>query len=239
VALYRDRGVVLRTYRLGEADRIVVLLTRGHGKARAVAKGVRRTKSRFGARLEPPGHVELLLYEGRGELDVVSQAGSVDHLRPLREDLDRLSRAMAVLEAADQLALEREPNPRLYEMLVGALRTLADTDAPLVVAGFLLKALALEGFRPQVESCVVCGASEPLVSWVMEEGGLRCSAHRQGTAVSPEAVGVLQDVLGGRLGAALGERRGPVVSEVDHLAVRAFEHHVERRLRSISALHRA
>src|SRR5690606_1231421 len=142
---------------------------------------------------------------------------------------------MAVLEAADQLALEREPNPRLYEMLVGALRTLADTDAPLVVAGFLLKALALEGFRPQVESCVVCGASEPLVSWVMEEGGLRCSAHRQGTAVSPEAVGVLQGVLG----AALGERRGPVVSEVDHLAVRAFEHHVERRLRSISALHRA
>ena len=189
MALYRDRGVVLRTYRLGEADRIVVLLTRGHGKVRAVAKGVRRTKSRFGARLEPPGHVELLLYEGRGELDVVSQAESVDHLRPLREDLDRLSRAMAVLEAADQLALEREPNPRLYEMLVGALRTLADTDAPLVVAGFLLKALALEGFRPQVESCVVCGASEPLVSWVMEEGGLRCSAHRQGTAVSPEAVG--------------------------------------------------
>ncbi|HLT70787.1 MAG TPA: DNA repair protein RecO [Acidimicrobiales bacterium] len=238
MALYRDRGVVLRTYRLGEADRIVVLLTRGHGKVRAVAKGVRRTKSRFGARLEPPSHVELLLYEGRGELDVVSQAESVDHLRPLREDLDRLGRAMAVLEAADQLALEREPNPRLYDMLVGALRTLADTDAPLVVAGFLLKALALEGFRPQVEACVACGAPEPLVSWAMEEGGLRCSAHRQGTAVSPEAVAVLQDMLGGRLGAALGERRGPVVSEVDNLAVRAFEHHVERRLRSVNALHR-
>ena len=167
MALYRDRGVVLRTYRLGEADRIVVLLTRGHGKVRAVAKGVRRTKSRFGARLEPPSHVELLLYEGRGELDVVSQAESVDHLRPLREDLDRLGRAMAVLEAADQLALEREPNPRLYDMLVGALRTLADTDAPLVVAGSR-RPWRWGGSAPGRGMRGLC-APEPLKSWAMEE----------------------------------------------------------------------
>jgi DNA repair protein RecO (recombination protein O) len=238
VALYRDRGVVLRTYRLGEADRIVVLLTRGHGKVRAVAKGVRKTKSRFGGRLEPLSHVDLLLYEGRGDLDIVSQAETVDHFAHVRGDLDRLGRAVAMLEAADQLALEREPNARLYEMLVGALRTLADQDAPLVEPAFLLKALALEGFRPQVEACVACGSEGPLVSWALEEGGLRCKAHRQGPAVSPEAVTVLQDMLGGRLGAALGETRAPVVSEVDHLVVRAFEHHVERRLRSVGALHR-
>ncbi|HEX6568769.1 MAG TPA: DNA repair protein RecO [Acidimicrobiales bacterium] len=238
MALYRDRGVVLRTYRLGEADRIVVLLTRGHGKVRAVAKGVRKTKSRFGGRLEPLSHVDLLLYEGRGDLDIVSQAETVDHFAHVRDDLDRLGRAVAMLEAADQLALEREPNARLYEMLVGALRTLADQDAPLVEPAFLLKALALEGFRPQVEACVACGSEGPLVSWALEEGGLRCKAHRQGPAVSPEAVTVLQDMLGGRLGAALGETRAPVVSEVDHLVVRAFEHHVERRLRSVGALHR-
>lgn len=237
MALYRDRGVVLRTYKLGEADRIVVALTRGHGKVRAVAKGVRKTKSRFGGRLEPASHVDLLLYEGRGELDIVSQAETVDHFRPLRDDLDRLGRAVALLEGADQLSLEREPNARLYEMLVGALRTLADRDAPLVVPGFFLKALALEGFRPQVEACVACGSDGPLVSWALEEGGLRCAAHRQGPAVSLEAVAVLQDMLGGRLGAALGETRGPVVSEVDHLVVRAFEHHLERRLRSVGALH--
>ena len=80
--LYRDRGVVLRTYKLGEADRIVSILTRGHGKVRAVAKGVRKTKSRFGGRLEPTSHVDLLLYEGRGELDIVSQAETDRPLPP-------------------------------------------------------------------------------------------------------------------------------------------------------------
>jgi DNA repair protein RecO (recombination protein O) len=236
MALYHDRGVVLRTYKLGEADRIVSILTRGHGKVRAVAKGVRKTKSRFGGRLEPVSHVDLLMYEGRGELDIVSQAETVDAFRPLRDDLDRLGRAVAMLEAADQLALEREVNARLYDMLVGALRTLASRDAPLVVPGFLLKALALEGYRPQVETCVACGSDGPLVSWALEEGGLRCTAHRQGPAISPDAVVVLQDMLGGRLGAALSESRPPVVSEVDHLVLRTFEHHVERRLRSVGTL---
>ena len=239
MALYRDRGVVLRTYKLGEADRIVVFLTQAHGKVRAVAKGVRKTKSRFGGRLEPTSHVDLLFYEGRSDLDIVSQAESIDHFRPLRDDLDRLGRAIALLEAADQLSLERESNVRLYDMLVGALRALAHQDAPLVVPGFLLKALSLEGFRPQVEACVACGSEGPLVAWAMEEGGLRCTAHRLGPAVSPEAVVVLQDMLGGRLASALKETRGPVVSEVDHLVVRAFEHHLERRLRSVGTLHRA
>ena len=236
--LYHDRGVVLRTHKLGEADRIVILLTRGHGKVRAVAKGVRKTKSRFGGRLEPPCHVDLLLYEGR-ELDIVSQAETLDHFRAVRDDLDRLGRAVSMLETADQLALERQPNARLYDMLVGALRALAEEDAPLVVAGFFLKVLALEGFGPQVEACVVCGSPGPLVSWAIEEGGLHCSAHRQGPAVSAEAVEVLQQVLGGRLGTALKETRAPVVSEVDHLATQALEHQLERRLRSITALHRA
>ena len=238
MALYRDRGVVLRTYKLGEADRIVVVLTRSHGKVRAVAKGVRKTKSRFGGRLEPVSHVDLLLYEGRGDLDIVSQAETVDAFRPLRDDLDRLGRAVSMLEAADQLGLEREANPRLYDMLVGALRTLSERDAPLVVPGFLLKALALEGFRPQVEACVACGDEGPLVSWAVEEGGLRCTAHRMGPAVSADAVGVLQDMLGGRLSVALTETRPPVVSEVDHLVVRVFEHHIERRLRSVGTLDR-
>jgi DNA repair protein RecO (recombination protein O) len=237
MSLYRDQGVVLRTIRLGEADRIVTLATQGHGKVRAVVKGVRKTKSRFGGRLEPTSHVRLLLYEGR-ELDIVTQAESLDHFRAIRDDLDRLGQAVSMLEAADQLALEREPNPRIYEMLVGALRTLAAQGSPLVVPAFFLKLLALEGFRPQVESCLVCGDEGPLVAWAIEDGGLRCAAHRQGAALSGEAVVVLQDILGGRLGAALGQAQGPVVAEVDHLAIRALEHHIERRLRSVTALHR-
>ena len=151
--LVRDVGVVLRTYRLGEADRIVVLLTRGQGKVRAVGKGVRKTTSKFGARLEPTGHVSVQLYEGR-ELDLVTQAETVEHFRAIREDLDRLTRASSMLEAVDQVAPEREPNPALYEMLVGALRALATRNSPLVAPAFFCKLLALAGVRPVLDRCV-------------------------------------------------------------------------------------
>ena len=87
VSLFRDTGVVLRTYRLGEADRIIVLMTEQHGKVRAVAKGVRRTSSKFGARLEPLTHVDLLLWQGRGDLDIVNQVEVIETFRAVREDL--------------------------------------------------------------------------------------------------------------------------------------------------------
>ncbi len=171
--LYRDTAVVLRTYKLGEADRIVVLLTEDHGKVRAVATGVRKTTSRFGARLEPMSHVRLLLYRGR-ELDIVSQAESVEPLSPLLASLDRAPQALGVLEAADQLALEREPNPQLYRMIVGVLRTIAERASPLVVPAFCWKLLAAEGLQPEFDACVRCGAAEPhatLVSFASPRAG--------------------------------------------------------------------
>ena len=237
MALYREHAIVLRTHKLGEADRILVLMTEHRGKVRAVAKGVRKTKSRFGGRLEPTGHVALLLYEGR-ELDVVTQAESVDHFRSIREDLDRLGRAHSLLEAVDQLAQEREPNPALYRMLLGALRTLAARDAPLVVPGFFWKALALEGFEPMLDVCVSCGAEEPLVAFDVEEGGVLCNACRRGVAISAEALELLRLVLGGGLAAALDQPVSPATAEVDHLATNALEHHLERRLRSVHLLDR-
>ncbi|MGI9118532.1 MAG: DNA repair protein RecO [Acidimicrobiales bacterium] len=235
MALYRDRGIVLRTYKLGEADRIVSFATERHGKVRAVAKGVRKTKSKFGGRLEPISHVALQLYEGR-ELDIVTQAEGLDHFRAIREDLDRLTRAVTLLEAVDQLSMEREPNPELYRMLLGALRSLDERNSALVVAGFHWKALALEGFRPVVEHCVVCEATEGLVAFDPTEGGLLCTEHRRGSRVSPEAVELLQAILGGRLAAALEEPASPATQEVDHLATRVMEHHLERRLRSVGLL---
>ncbi|QXC62386.1 DNA repair protein RecO [Aquihabitans sp. G128] len=235
MALYRDQGIVLRTYKLGEADRIVTFITERHGKVRAVAKGVRKTKSKFGARLEPTSHVALQLYEGR-ELDIVTQAESIDHFKAIREDLDRLTRAVTMLEAVDQLSLEREPNPDLYRMLLGALRTVAAKNSALVVAGFHWKILALEGFRPQVESCVVCDTPDGLVSFDPTEGGLLCGEHRRGTRVSPQAVELLQQILGGRLALALEAESSPATHEVDNLATRVMEHHLERRLRSVGLL---
>ena len=235
--LYRATGVVLRTYRLGEADRIVVILTEHHGKVRAVAKGVRKTKSRFGARLEPMSHVNLLLARGR-ELDIVSQVDAVESLAPLVGDLDHMTNGMAVLEAIDQMTLDREPAPHLYRMLVGALRTIADRSGPLVVSAFYWKLLAAEGVRPQLDACVRCGETEPLVAFDLAEGGVLCRQCRSGTAISPEALALMRQVLGGRLNDALAVPASPATHEVSTLATRALEHHIERRLRTVAMFER-
>jgi DNA repair protein RecO (recombination protein O) len=231
VALYRDRGVVLRTYRLGEADRIVVLLTEGHGKVRAVAKGVRKTKSRFGSRLEPTSHVALLLYEGR-ELDVVTQADSIDHHPAVRADLGRLAKATALLEAVDHVAQDREPDAQLYRMLVGALHALDRRDSPLLVPAFFWKLLAAEGVAPLVDGCARCGDPDDLVAFDLAEGGVLCRAHRSGVPISADALALLRRILTGELNAALAEPAGPATRELDALATATMEVHVERRLRA-------
>ena len=238
--IHRDEGIVLRTYKLGEADRIVVFLTKDRGKVRAVAKGVRKTKSKFGSRLEPMSHCVLQFYEGR-ELDLVTQAESVDNFRAIREDLDRISRGVSMLEVADQLAQEGEVNPQLYRMLLGALRTLESSASPLVTPAFYWKVLALEGYRPEVDTCVQCGADDvPLIAFDVESGGLLCRVCRRGTPITAEAVVLLRQILGGELNYALAAGESPdaaaVVHEVDQLAIRAVEHHLERRLRSVNVL---
>jgi DNA repair protein RecO (recombination protein O) len=236
--LYRDEGVVLRTYKLGEADRIIVLCTRHHGKVRAVAKGVRKTKSKFGSRLEPMSHIALQLYEGR-DLDIVTQVESIDHFRAIRDDLDRITRASTMLEVVDQISQEGSVNPRLYQMLIGGLRALAAHNGPLVAPAFLWKLMALEGYSPLLDACADCGAQESLVAFDLESGGVLCVDHRRGAPISPEALGLMRRILGGQLGGALNEPESPATREVDHLATRAVEHHLERRLRSATLLDRA
>ncbi|MGI9624357.1 MAG: DNA repair protein RecO [Acidimicrobiales bacterium] len=232
---YRAHGIVLRTYKLGEADRVIVFITPERGEVRAVAKGVRKTKSKFGSRLEPLTHVSLQLYSGRGELDLVTQVETIDHFRAIREDLDRLSKAISMLEAVDQVALPDEPAPDLYRMLLGGLRTLSEGDSALVSAGFFLKLLALEGAGPQVEACVQCGESE-VVAFSAIDGGLTCRDHRRGIGLSPEAVVLIQNILGGQLGAALNEPPGPATQEVSVIAISALEHFLERRMKTTSVL---
>jgi len=235
VSLYRDRGVVLRTVKLGEADRIVSLLTPAHGKVRAVAKGVRRTKSRFGGRLEPLSHVELMCWQGR-ELDVVTQVEVIDSFRPVRQDLARTAKAAAMLEVADQASQERQAAPELYAVLVGALRTLAARDSPLLLAGYLLKVLALEGASPVLEHCARCGAGGELVAFDLAEGGALCRSCRRGAAVGPEALGLMRQILGGELARALAQPAGPAAEQVESLAVAAVEAHLERGLRAVRSL---
>jgi len=238
VSLFRDRGVVLRSYRLGEADRIVVFLTERHGKVRAVAKGVRKTNSKFGARLEPLTHVDLLLWQGRSDLDIVNQVEVVDAFRSVREDLDRLPPGMALLEASEQMAQERHPDPRLYAMVVGALRTLAneDTDPLLLAPSFFLKALVNEGAGPVLDECAVCGESEgavELVAFDLLVGGVLCRAHRSGRPMSSAALTLLRRILGGDMVAVLAGAPPEGAEEVAELATAAMEAHLDRRIRSL------
>jgi DNA repair protein RecO (recombination protein O) len=234
VSLYRDEGVVLRTMRLGEADRIVSVLTRGQGKVRAVAKGVRRTTSKFGGRLEPLSHVALLCWRGR-ELDIVNQAEVLEAFRVVREDLSRLTKAFTVLEVADQLAQEHHPAPRLYDMVVGALRALEQADSALLVPAFLLKALAFDGSAPMVDGCASCGAEGELVAFDLLQGGALCRNCRRGRPVSAAALELVRRVLDGGLAGALAEPASAVTDEVSQLAGAAMEVHLDRRLRSLRA----
>ncbi len=245
--LYRDVGIVLRTYKLGEADRIIVFLTQDHGKVRAVAKGVRKTRSKFGGRLEPLSHVEVQLHRGK-DLDIVSQVESVDTTSPVFGNLDSMTEASSILEAVDQLVPDREPVPQMYRMLVGARQTLFTRPSPLVVPAFLWKLLSSEGLRPQLDGCVSCGESSNVefVAFDLDLGGVVCRSCRSGMAISAPALALMRDVLGGKLGESLDraynpegqQLSDPVINEVSQLATRAFEHHIERRLRSVSIFER-
>jgi len=239
VSLYRDQGVVLRTHKLGEADRIVSFLTRGNGKVRAVAKGIRKSGSRFGARLEPTSHVALQCYRGR-ELDIVTQVETIDANRPLREHYGCLTHAVSMLEVVDQVAQERERNVALYEMLVRALRTLADDPSPIVSTAFFWKLLSLEGFHPVLDTCARCGEpGGPMIAFDFGEGGAMCAAcGRLGARrLTPEAFALLGHLLGGRLHQVLtAPPPAPVLDEIERLGIAAVEYHCERRLKSASLL---
>ncbi|GII81172.1 DNA repair protein RecO [Sphaerisporangium rufum] len=187
--LYRDEGVVLRTQKLGEADRIVTVLTRRTGKVRGVAKGVRRTRSRFGARLEPFTHVDVQLHTGRS-LDVITQ---VETIRPYGEalvaDYPRYTAGTAMLETADRLTMgEKEPALRQFLLLVGGLRTLAEGghEARLVLDAYFLRSLAVAGYAPALDSCARC--STPAIrAFAIPAGGVVCGGCRPAGAAVPAA----------------------------------------------------
>ncbi|MEM7274635.1 MAG: DNA repair protein RecO [Actinomycetota bacterium] len=236
MALYRDDAVVLRTYKLAEADRIVVLYSRGRGKVRAVAKGVRRTRSKFGSRLEPASIVQLQLYEGRN-LDIVTQAERLTALPGLRADLDSYGRAALLLEMVDAAVAEGEANPALYKLLTGALAELDRAGNPLVVPTFVAKLLVLEGVQPLVEACVRCGTEDDLVAIQIAEGGVTCREHRAGQPISDAARIALHQVFQGRVRHVLDTTPPDIAQELETLAARLIEQHIERPLRSSTVLY--
>lgn len=236
VPLYREEGVVLRTHKLGEADRIVTLLTRGRGLLRAVAKGVRRTSSKFGARLEPFMVADIQCFEGR-TLDTITQAETLGaYGPPISADYDRYRAGSVIVETAERLA-EGEASRELYALLVGALRTLAAGRIPpdLVRDGYLLRAMSLAGWTPGFEVCVRCGAPGPHTAVMVQLGGVVCDACRtQGSPrLDPGSIALLSALLAGDWETALdaSEReRGQAAG----IAAAYTQWHLERGLRSFS-----
>jgi DNA repair protein RecO (recombination protein O) len=193
VQLYRDDGIVLRTQKLGEADRIITILGRTSGRVRAVAKGVRRTKSRFGARLEPFTHVDLMLHTGRS-LDIITQAEVIrPYGAPLAGDYPRYTAGVAMLETAERFTpVEKEPALRQLLLLIGGLRALGDAEhAPgLVLDAFLLRSLAVAGYAPALQECARCGAPESGTQGSEAQGSEAQGSEAQGSeAQGSEAQG--------------------------------------------------
>jgi DNA repair protein RecO (recombination protein O) len=242
VNLYRDEGVVLRTQNLGEADRIITFLTRENGRVRAVGKGVRRTKSKFGSRLEPFTHVDVQLYVGRS-LDVVTQ---VETLTPfgaaLAGDYVRYTAGTAMLETAERFtAEEREPAVQQYLLLVGGLRalTVGEHDPGLVLDAYLLRSLAVAGYAPSFDACARCGAPGPHRAFSIQGGGSICADCRVPGSASPapETLVLLAALLSGDW--AVADASEPRNRREGAGLVSAYlQWHLERGLRSLPIVER-
>ncbi len=243
---YRDEAVVLRTHKLGEADRIITMLSRRHGKVRAVAKGVRRTSSKFGARLEPFSHVDLQFAVGR-TLDVVVQAESLDAFgEPLTADYRAYTAGQAMLETADRLVSEEsEPAVQQFLLLVGALRALnhgtsdGRRPASLILDSYLLRALAVAGWAPSFTDCARCGVAGPHRAFAAGVGGAVCESCRPPGAArpAPETFALLGALLEGRW-ADTRDVPDRVAHEASGLTAAYLTWHIDRNLRSLAHVER-
>ncbi len=235
MALRSDQGIVLRGFPFGEADRVVVLLSPNHGKVRAVAKGVRKTKSRFGGRLEPFTHVDLVLYEGRN-LGTITQVSVIEAFPALRSDLDRVLAAGTMVEVVDAVSQEGEGALRAFLLLQRGLRALeAGPRHPDLVAAFLLKSAAIVGVAPALDHCAGCGRQEDLNRFSFAAGGVLCDTDRVPGAIAlrPGLVGYLSRMAAADL-AALPAPDAGFSGEAMGVTRRFMEYHLERRLVSLT-----
>lgn len=237
MAIRHDQGIVLRSYPFGEADRVVVLLSPNSGKLRTVAKGVRKTKSRFGGRLEPFTHVDLVLYEGRN-LDTITQVAVLEHFPRLRSDLDAVVRAGTMVETADAVAQEDEAAIRLFLLLQRGLKSLeAGQRSPDLITSYLLKLAEVVGVAPSLLQCASCGRADGLGRFSFSGGGSVCERCRVEGSVR------LRDGLTQYLAALAGSEMmdlPPVdttlSSEAMGIARRFVEYHLDRKLTSLAVM---
>lgn len=240
--LYRDEGIVLRTQKLGEADRIITILTRGNGRVRAVARGVRKTSSRLGARLEPFNHVDVQFYEGKS-LDNVTQVETIDPLGgKLATDYAKWTAGTAMLETAERLTPEeREPTIQQYALLVSGLRSMAasEHEPTLILDAYLLRSLAVSGLSPSFDECARCGEPGPHRAFNIQAGGMMCPACRPpgSAAPNPLTVALLGALLSGDWEVADNSAQRER-TEASGLVAAFLQWHIERGLRSLPLVDR-
>jgi len=242
VSLYRDEAIVLRTQKLGEADRIITLLTREHGRVRGVAKGVRRTKSKFGARLEPGSHIDIQLYTGR-TFDTVTQVESIENYgEALTDDYTRWTIAGTILEAAERFTShEHEPALQEFKLVTGAMKALAENkyDSSMILDAYLLRSLAVGGYAPSLVNCSKCDAAGPHRYFSLVGGGSVCADCRPSASATPapETLKLMSDLISGdwesAMASELRNRR-----EANGLIAAYLQWHLERGLRSLQIVER-
>jgi len=234
---FKTEAVVLRTFRYGEADRILHLYTAERGRVNAIAKGVRRVKSRFGGRLEPLFRINLVLHEGRGELCTVTQAETVAAHPALRERRGSLDRASQACDAVLRLLDSEEPNRPAYNLLCRELHLL-DTDAEAATRAhalaFRIKLLLAAGFAPELASCAACGDHEHLGAFSASAGGVVCpGCEANSFTLGEEAHSFLVDALGHPLANA-PDASDPALRQADRAIAETLEHHAHVRLRRVA-----
>ncbi|WP_405484352.1 DNA repair protein RecO [Nocardia sp. NBC_00511] len=240
--LYRDHAVVLRQHKLGEADRIVTLLTRQYGLVRAVARGVRRTRSKFGARLEPFAYVDIQLHPGRN-LDTVTQVHTVEtYAADIVSDYGRYTTACAVLETAERLAGEEgAPAPRLHTLTAGALRAIAMGRRPheLVLDAYLLRAMMFAGWAPALDDCARCATPGPHRAFHVAAGGVVCVHCRPPGSATP-VLGVLDHMSALNRGDWSNVEAVPenLRRQASGLIAAHLQWHLERQLRTLPLIER-
>lgn len=241
MAVYRDQGIVLRTHKLGEADRIITMFLRERGVTRLVAKGVRKTSSKFGGRLEPFMLVDMQGYEGRS-LDTITQAVTLQaYTEAIARDYDRYSIGSVVLETSEKLA-EDGGGRAHFNLLLGALRTLAEGEIPpeLVRDAYLIRAIALSGWAAGFVRCVGCDEPGPHTRLSVAHGGVLCeNCSEVGTLrVQPETPLLLAALLAGEWQTALesGQRAR---DEAASFAASYTQWHLERGLKSMRVASRS
>lgn len=232
---YRDEAVILRTHKLGEADRIVTMLSRRNGKIRAVAKGVRRTSSKFGSRLEPFMVADLQLYKGRS-LDIVQQAESLGaYGADIAVDYERFTAASAMVETADRLN-EAETTVEQYLLLVGGLRSLSHGEhaARSILDSYLLRVMALSGWAPMLEDCARCGAAGPHTHFGPQLGGTVCAdcAPSGSPRIEASALALLRALMRGDWNIIDAAEPGDLAAASSTVAAYA-QWHLERGIRSL------